>query len=87
MIILPELAEITQMHPNYFCVYFKNLFKISPLQYVQKIRMNYAKELLTSGMNVNYVADELGYSDAYCFSHAYKRFFGSAPENDKGRAE
>lgn len=65
-------------------VYFRKLFKeefgLSPKQYIQKIRINKAKELLRSEyLSVTTVAEMVGYSSIYNFSKAFKTQTGHTP--------
>lgn len=65
-------------------VYFRKLFKeeygISPKQYVQKIRINKAIELLQSeNISVTAVGEMVGYSSVFNFSKAFKMQTGYAP--------
>jgi AraC-like DNA-binding protein len=67
-------------------VYFRKLFKeeygLSPKQYVQKIRINKAKELLRSEyLSVTTVAEMVGYSSIFNFSKAFKTQTGYAPSD------
>ena len=68
-------AHISQYH---FFRLFRNVYNISPLQYLIKKRMEKAQELLLK-MPINQIALELGYQDIFSFSKAYKKFYGIAP--------
>ncbi|MDO6824731.1 AraC family transcriptional regulator [Marinobacter sp. 1_MG-2023] len=47
---------------------------------VDQVRLDRARELLTgTGMNLNRIADVLGYADAANFTRAFKRWTGSSP--------
>lgn len=59
---------------------FKQLFGSSVFNYLKKVRMEYAANLLrNSFMNVDEVADALGYEHAQHFSTAFKNFMGVSP--------
>lgn len=65
-------------------VYFRKLFKEeygqSPKQYIQKIRINKAKELLKFDyLTVTAIADMVGYPNIYHFSNAFKMQTGYTP--------
>lgn len=59
---------------------FKDQVGESPHQYLQKIRMEAAQQLLRDfGMSVQDVAEQVGYKDAYHFSTRFHRQFSITP--------
>lgn len=59
---------------------FKQLFGYTVFGYVQEMRMKTARQILAEGrMNVNEVADYLGYSSPNHFSTAFKKMYGIQP--------
>lgn len=59
---------------------FKQLFGNTVFGYVQEMRMKTARQILAEGkMNVNEVADHLGYSSPNHFSTAFKKMYGIPP--------
>lgn len=64
-------------------VYLRKLFAkhmgISPSKYINKMRMERAKQYILEGYSVTQAADSVGYSEIYQFSRAYKRYFGFSP--------
>ena len=59
---------------------FKQLFGYTVFGYVQEMRMKTARQILAEGrMNVNEVADYLGYSSPNHFSTAFKKMYGIPP--------
>ncbi|MDF2722316.1 MAG: transcriptional regulator raffinose operon [Paenibacillus sp.] len=73
----------------YFRMLFKEEYGISPKQYVQKIRIDKAKELLRSEyFTVTQVSEMVGYSSIFTFSKAFKALAGCTPSNYlKGRED
>lgn len=60
---------------------FKEITGLSPIQYVKKIKLNKAIELLTyNKTTVKVVAYELGYESLSQFNREYKRMFGITPK-------
>jgi AraC-like DNA-binding protein len=58
----------------------------SPMQHLTYMRMQHAKRLLeTSDDILEIVAAEVGYSNAFVFSRAFKRWVGCAPAEYRGR--
>lgn len=75
-----KLAALANMSPSAFHRTFKDVTSSSPIQYVKKVRLNKAKELLIErGERVNVAASEVGYTSATQFSREFKRHFGSSP--------
>ena len=59
---------------------FKDQIGQSPHQYLQKIRMETAQQLLRDfGMSVQDVAEQVGYKDAYHFSTRFQQQFSLTP--------
>jgi AraC-like DNA-binding protein len=59
---------------------FKHLFSNSVMKYVDEHKMDYARTMLQQGqVDVQGVADELGYKHYNNFSTAFKRRFGYSP--------
>lgn len=57
---------------------FKETYGLSLIEYRNKKRMNFAKDLLKIH-SVSKVSELLGYQSIYSFSRAYKNYFGYAP--------
>ena len=59
----------------------KRLTGLTPLQYMQEIRLNEARQMLENRTykSVSQVAAKVGYSDARSFSRAFKTRFGKLP--------
>ncbi len=59
---------------------FMSYYKLSPKQYLLKLRLNHAIELLSLGeMSIEEVAVSSGFSDPKYFSRAFKKHYGSPP--------
>jgi AraC-like DNA-binding protein len=77
---LREVATACHIDLAYLCRLFQRFGRQSPFQYLQHLRMNRAVDLLqNSNCMVKEVAQELGFSDPYNFSRAFKRVFGVYP--------
>jgi transcriptional regulator GlxA family with amidase domain len=59
---------------------FKTAVGQTPLEYLQEVRMNAARELLkTSNLSINEIADKVGYQDTGYFSSLFKKIFSTTP--------
>ena len=79
--ITPEaLAEITCMSYSKFRKIFKEYTGFAPSQYIQEIRINMAKEMLTNtGKSIKEIAFELGYENKDYFFTVFKKISGTTP--------
>ena len=79
---LEELASLIHLQPNYFIKYFKKNFGDSPMKYVNKLRIEKAKELLKQSSNpVAEIARQVGIEDSYYFSRLFKKYAGVSPKS------
>jgi AraC-like DNA-binding protein len=77
---LAEVAAGCHVDSAYLCRLFKRFRRQTPFEYLQNLKMNQAVERLQNGhCSVKQTAQELGFSDPYNFSRAFKRIFGIAP--------
>ncbi|KKI89426.1 hypothetical protein WQ54_26530 [Bacillus sp. SA1-12] len=73
------LAQIANFHPNYFITVFKNFTGSSPIQYINRRKIEKAKELLAvSEQTVSSISDSVGMELSY-FSRAFKELTGLSP--------
>lgn len=81
-ITIEELAEIAALNPTYFSNLFSRYMGISPIQYINKRRIEEAQRLLLSGDQTLYqIAAAVGFSDEYYFSRVFKKIVGVAPDH------
>jgi len=77
---LQQAAEACHIDSAYLCRLFRRFRRQTPFQYLQNLKMNRAVDLLQDGRHtVKETAEELGFSDPYNFSRAFKRVFGIPP--------
>lgn len=78
-ITVNTLAQLVHFHPNYFIRMFKNATGLSPIQYVNRKRMDKARQLLSfTSLSVSAVAESLG-MDATYFSRLFKEYTALSP--------
>lgn len=74
---LSQTAGISEV---YFRKLFTEIYHCAPMEYVQRLRLEKAVEMLNSDCNsVSLVAENTGYRSVYHFSKMFKRKFGVAP--------
>jgi AraC-like DNA-binding protein len=77
-----ELAEIVGLNPTYFSNLFSKLMGISPIQYINKRRVEESQKfLLTTHDTLYQIAQKVGCSDEYYFSRMFKKIVGIAPHH------
>ena len=81
---IPNLAKNEDMSSSSFHTHFKKITSLTPLQYIKKIRLNKALDLLTrQNYQVNSTAYAIGYESSSQFSRDFKSFFGYPPKEAK----
>lgn len=85
---IPTLAKEEDMSVSSFHTHFKKVTSLSPLQYIKKIRLNKAKDLLTrNNLQVNETAYATGYESSSQFSKDFKSYYGYPPKEAKSSFE
>lgn len=79
-ITIKDIAKLANVSEVYFRRVFTNKYGISPLKYIIKMRVEYAKELLMSGYySVSEAALMAGFNDSKYFSTCFKHEIGASP--------
>lgn len=80
-ITVDKMAEIAGFSRFHFSRIFKAVLNESPMQYVNRIRLEHSLFLLShrKDMNMTDVALELGFSDSAVFTRAFKNYFNISP--------
>ena len=74
------MAGAVNMSTSAFHRTFKDITAESPMQYLKKIRLTKARELLMEkDMKAYIAADRVGYESPSQFSREFKRYFGQSP--------
>lgn len=85
-ITLVDLANLVHLHPNYFIKYFKKRFHVTPIEYVNTLRLQLAAKSLTRNphQSIQLIAEEAGFNDYRYFSRLFKKKYGVSPSQFKG---
>jgi AraC-like DNA-binding protein len=73
------IARECRMTPVHISRLFGRFAQTGAYQFLLRLKMNHAAELLENGLLVKEVADRLGFADAFQFSRAFKRVHGVPP--------
>lgn len=85
-ITLEEVASSVYMSSNYFSSYFRRVANISFSDYVTRLRVNRAREMLReNGANVTEIAMECGFNNISNFYRLYKKHMGKTPGDEKSK--
>ncbi|MGN0608387.1 MAG: AraC family transcriptional regulator [Oscillospiraceae bacterium] len=77
---LGELAEIAGITEQHLCRLFKKNFQLRPMEYLTKVRLRHAKEMLVySEKSIAEVAEASGFPSSSYFSAVFKRYESVTP--------
>ncbi|CEG28496.1 helix-turn-helix domain-containing protein [Bacillus sp. B-jedd] len=75
-----DLAQIYHMNPVYFSRAFKEIYGLTPMKMVKKLRLLQAKRLLeTTDETIEAIAQRCGFCDSPHFNHSFKNAFKISP--------
>ena len=79
-IYIAEIAKMLGIESSYFSKLFRNKIGINPIEYLTKVRVDKAKQLLKfPPYSIKNVAKAVGFSDPLYFSKMFKRYTGMSP--------
>ncbi len=85
---LPELAAAAHMSVNNFLRVFRTATGYSPIDYLLRLRVRRAAELLrTTPLTVGEIADRSGFADSNYFARQFRRIVGQSPRTYRRGAE
>lgn len=76
---LQQLSEVSHMSASHFQRQFKRFFGISPIRYLQSLRVDRAKGLIKQNHPMTHVAYQTGFYDQSHFNKYFKLLTGMAP--------
>lgn len=77
---VPMLAGLANMSEAHFRRLFRDIYLMTPIQYLGQLRIDRAKDLLKDGdYSIHRIAELVGYSSIYYFSQAFKNKTGISP--------
>ncbi|NLZ45635.1 MAG: helix-turn-helix domain-containing protein [Clostridiales bacterium] len=79
-ISLNELANMVNISPRHFTRLFSETYSMTPIKYINLLRLNSACRLLKSTtMNISEISYASGFSDSNYFSRVFRKKFGKTP--------
>jgi AraC-like DNA-binding protein len=77
-----QVAEACCINVRYLSRLFKKYSRTTPHEYITRLKLNKAGQLLlNSSQTIYQIAETLGFYDPYHFSRTFKKFFGSSPQH------
>lgn len=77
---ITALSDMCGISPEYFRKLFRQFYGISPVKYINNLKISRAKELILSGMyTITQAAEMSGYTDMSHFSREFRKATGTAP--------
>lgn len=82
-ITISTLAKISGVSETYYRKLFARIFGVSPLKYINNLRLSQASSMLKTGYySIEQVANQCGYTDSKYFTTSYKKLYGHPPGKD-----
>ncbi len=81
-ITVPSLCSLSNISDTYFRKLFFDVYGTTPVDYINKLRLSYAYELLqTQYYPVSVVAEKCGFDDVKYFSTVFKKTYQRTPSS------
>jgi AraC family transcriptional regulator len=79
-ITLEDIGGVAAMNSQHFLRMFRQVYNITPHQYLIDVKLRKAKELLEgSGLTINEICQIIGFESVFSFSILFKKRFGVPP--------
>lgn len=74
-----SVSDHFNMSPSYCSRIFKQYVGLGLFEYIQRLRLEAAKNLINSGLSVKKIAERVGFSSSLTMNRAFKRYEGTTP--------
>ena len=75
-----DLAKMTNLSVRHFSRIFSDMYKISPNEYIMRLRLDYAKKLLlTTDMSITEISDRSGFQSSNYYSRLFRKLYNMSP--------
>lgn len=79
-ITVNDISKYIGLNRSYFGSIFKKHTSMSPQEFLIKLRLEKAEELMENPkLNISDIARSVGYEDAMLFSKIFKKHYGASP--------
>ena len=79
-ISIDTLSQISDISTSQLRRIFKEVYSVSPLTYLNILRIDHSKDLLKhTNLTVTQISEQLGYPDVYSFSKQFRKLSGLPP--------
>ena len=82
-ITISDISNHCSISSTYLARMFKKVYISTPLEYITKLRISYAKNLLTNGLSISEVCYRSGFNDYNHFIKKFKCVVGVTPSKYK----
>ena len=76
---LAALGRIAKLHPNYLLSVFRRQVGVSPKQFLDRVRVASAQDLIMRGESISMTAAAVGYSDQSHLTRNFQKLVGVTP--------
>jgi AraC family transcriptional regulator of arabinose operon len=83
---IATLAALVNLSRSHYTTSFKRVTGYAPLSYLNHLRMQRAVQLLnTTDLSIKRISDQLGFSDQFYFSRAFRKMHNHSPSEHRRR--
>lgn len=87
-ILVDDLSGLVNMSTPNFFRYFKKVFNTTPMEYLKKIRITHATNLLAAtDKSIAFIAQECGFFDSAHFTHVFEQATNMKPKEFRMKAK
>lgn len=80
---IKQVCQEAQISETYFRKLFSEYYKKNPITYINELRIEYARNLIASGVTIEQSAYSSGFNDSKYFSRIVKKYFNCTPKELK----
>lgn len=80
---IKQVCQEAQISETYFRKLFSEYYKKTPVSYINELRIEFARNLISSGVTIEKSAYESGFNDVKYFARVVKKHFGCTPRQLK----
>ncbi len=83
---ISTLAAVVNLSRSHYTTLFRRATGYGPLMYLNHLRMQRAVQLLnTTNLSIKAISDQLGFSEQFYFSRAFRKLHGHSPSEHRRR--